>query len=90
MSDVAELRLDGKSYQLPVVEGTEKERAISIAVFPTRAQKANVDKTSLAQTGARAGNTWSVRDHVYGDRRSVIIAAALGKRDPNEQSLGAG
>ena len=31
MSDFAELKIDGKVYQLPIVEGTEKERAIDIS-----------------------------------------------------------
>lgn len=31
MSNVAELKLDGKTYALPVVEGTEKERAVCIS-----------------------------------------------------------
>jgi citrate synthase len=31
MSEFAELILDGKSYKLPIIEGTEKERAIDIS-----------------------------------------------------------
>ena len=30
MSETAELKLDGKSIQLPVLEGTENEKAIDI------------------------------------------------------------
>ena len=31
MSRTAKLELDGKSYELPIVEGTEKELAIDIS-----------------------------------------------------------
>ncbi|GHE73694.1 MULTISPECIES: citrate synthase [Roseivirga] len=31
MSNTAELRIDGKSYELPVIEGTENEKAIDIS-----------------------------------------------------------
>ena len=31
MSDTAQLNLDGNTYELPIVEGTEKERAIDIS-----------------------------------------------------------
>ncbi|PWU21181.1 MAG: citrate (Si)-synthase [Verrucomicrobia bacterium] len=33
MEDIAELKLDGKSWKFPVVEGTEKERAIDISAL---------------------------------------------------------
>lgn len=33
MSNIAELKLDGKSYSLPVVEGSEHERAVDIAAL---------------------------------------------------------
>jgi len=31
MSETAQLNIDGKSYELPIIEGTEKERAIDIS-----------------------------------------------------------
>ena len=31
MSDFAELKYDGQTYQLPVIEGTEQEKAIDIS-----------------------------------------------------------
>src|SRR5210317_2245886 len=31
MSDFAQLYLDGNTYQLPIIEGTEQERAIDIS-----------------------------------------------------------
>ena len=31
MSRIAEIKLDGKSYELPVIEGTESEKAIDIS-----------------------------------------------------------
>src|SRR3974377_1042205 len=31
MSNVAELKLNGKTYDLPVIEGTEQERAVCIS-----------------------------------------------------------
>ena len=33
MSDIAELKLNGQSYTLPVVEGSEKEKAIDISAL---------------------------------------------------------
>ncbi len=33
MSEKAILQLDGKSYELPVVTGTERERAVDISQF---------------------------------------------------------
>ena len=33
MDKTAELKLDGKSYQLPLIEGTEKERAVDISTL---------------------------------------------------------
>ena len=33
MEKTAELTLDGKSYKLPIVEGTEKERAVDISAL---------------------------------------------------------
>ena len=33
MQNTAELRVDGKTWELPIVEGTEKERAIDISAL---------------------------------------------------------
>jgi len=33
MDKTAELKLDGKAYQLPIIEGTERERAVDIAAL---------------------------------------------------------
>ena len=37
MSDIAELKLNGQSYTLPVVEGSEKEKAIDISALRSQA-----------------------------------------------------
>ncbi len=56
MSDVAELRLDGKTYALPVIEGTEKERAVCIASFR--------DQSGCITLDDGYGNTGSCRSSI--------------------------
>lgn len=51
MSNVAELRLDGKTYSLPVIEGTEKERAVCIASLRDDAGYITLDD-GYANTGS--------------------------------------
>ena len=56
MSNVAELKLDGKTYTLPVIEGTEKERAVCISSLR--------DETSYITLDDGYGNTGSCRSAI--------------------------
>ncbi|WP_025761634.1 citrate synthase [Dyadobacter tibetensis] len=51
MSQVAELTLDGKSYQFPVIEGSEKEKAIDIAKLRDQTSYITID-AGYKNTGA--------------------------------------
>ena len=51
MSQVAELTLDGKSYQFPVIEGSEKEKAIDIAKLRDQTGYITID-AGYKNTGA--------------------------------------
>ena len=56
MSNVAELKIDGKTFTLPVVEGTEKERAVCISTFR--------DETGYITLDDGYGNTGSCRSAI--------------------------
>src|SRR5512141_2552394 len=56
MSNAAELKLDGKSYALPVVEGSEKERAVCISTLR--------DQTGYITLDDGYGNTGSCRSAI--------------------------
>jgi citrate synthase len=56
MSDVAELKLNGQTYNLPVVEGTEKERAVCIATLR--------DSTTFITLDDGYANTGSCRSSI--------------------------
>ncbi|MFA0963619.1 citrate synthase [Roseivirga sp. BDSF3-8] len=43
MSNVAELKVDGKSYELPIIEGSEKERAIDISKLRAQSGLITID-----------------------------------------------
>lgn len=51
MSQIAELTLDGKSYQFPVIEGSEKEKAIDIAKLRDQTGYITID-AGYKNTGA--------------------------------------
>ncbi|PWJ58932.1 citrate synthase [Dyadobacter jejuensis] len=51
MSQVAELTLDGKSYQFPIIEGSEKEKAIDIAKLRDQTGHITID-AGYKNTGA--------------------------------------
>ncbi len=51
MENTAELKLDGKSFQLPVIEGTEQERAIDIAALRSKTGFITLDD-GYANTGS--------------------------------------
>ena len=51
MSEIAELKLDGKTYDLPVVEGTENEKAIDIAKLRDQSGYVTLD-SGFKNTGA--------------------------------------
>ena len=56
MSNVAELKLDGKTYSLPVVEGTEQERAVCVSALR--------DTTGYITLDDGYGNTGSCRSAI--------------------------
>src|SRR3954463_3995773 len=56
MSNVAELKLDGKQYTLPVVEGTEQERALCVSTLR--------DTTGYITLDDGYGNTGSCRSGI--------------------------
>ena len=56
MSNVAELKLDGKAYSLPVVEGTEHERAVCVSSLR--------DQTGYITLDDGYGNTGSCRSAI--------------------------
>ncbi|MGB5927778.1 MAG: citrate/2-methylcitrate synthase, partial [Cyclobacteriaceae bacterium] len=43
MSNVAELKVDGKTYELPITEGTENERAIDISQLRAQSGLITID-----------------------------------------------
>ena len=51
MDKLAELKLDGKTYQLPIVEGSEKERAIDISALRSATGYITLDD-GYANTGS--------------------------------------
>ncbi|PTX18313.1 citrate synthase [Pontibacter mucosus] len=51
MSEFAEIILDGKSYQLPVVEGTENEKAVDISALRAQSGYVTLD-SGYKNTGA--------------------------------------
>src|SRR5438094_10284249 len=51
MEKTAELKLDGKTYQLPMLEGTEQERAIDISALRDETGYITLDD-GYANTGA--------------------------------------
>ncbi|RKD14399.1 citrate (Si)-synthase [Pelobium manganitolerans] len=51
MSEIAELKLDGKTYDLPIVEGTENEKAIDIAKLRDQSGYVTLD-SGFKNTGA--------------------------------------
>ena len=51
MENTAELKLDGKSYQLPTLEGSEKERAVDIGALRAKTGYITLDP-SYGNTGA--------------------------------------
>ena len=51
MSDTAELKFGGASYELPVVEGTENEKAIDIANLRSQSGLITLD-SGYKNTGA--------------------------------------
>jgi citrate synthase len=56
MSDVAELKLNGKVYSLPVIEGTEKEQAVCVSSLR--------DKTNFITLDDGYANTGSCRSAI--------------------------
>src|SRR5213594_2235422 len=56
MEKTAELKLDGKTFKLPIVEGTEKERAIDISTFR--------DNTGYITLDDGYGNTGSCQSQI--------------------------
>jgi citrate synthase len=55
MDKTAELKLDGKTYQLPIVEGTEQERAIDISALRNDTGYITLDD-GYANTGSCSSN----------------------------------
>ncbi len=51
MSEIAKIELDGKTYEFPVVEGTEKEKAIDISALRGKTGYVTLD-TGYKNTGA--------------------------------------
>jgi citrate synthase len=56
MEDTAELKLDGKIYKLPIIEGTEQERAVDIASLRNESGYITLDDSY--------GNTGSCRSQI--------------------------
>ena len=69
MSDFAEIIYDGKSYQLPVVEGSEGEKAIDISKLRGASGLITIDK-GFKKVVSNQGLTWlktcSVDDPEFG------------------------
>src|SRR5210317_1909983 len=51
MSDYAELNIDGNSYQLPIIEGTEQEKGLDISKLRATTGYITVD-TGFKNTGS--------------------------------------
>ena len=51
MENVAELKLDGRDFQLPIIEGTEKERAFDISALRNNTGYITLDD-GYANTGS--------------------------------------
>ena len=43
MSNVAEVKLEGKTYSFPIIEGTEREKAVDIAALRSQTQYITLD-----------------------------------------------
>ena len=56
MDKIAELKLDGKIYKLPVIEGTEQERAVDISALR--------NETGCITLDDGYGNTGSCRSKI--------------------------